>query len=70
MVRTMPGRDRTGMTLDPHPFEAGLVLVVFFFVALPALVTALVSVALIVASGEHGARRPLRVGARQRGPAR
>lgn len=47
------------MTLVPHTLLAGLALVLFFFVALPALVTGFVSVALIRAGGERARPRPV-----------
>ena len=53
-----------------HVLQESLVLVLFFFVALPALVTSLVALALVLSSGERVTRTPLRVGAAQRGPAR
>jgi hypothetical protein len=58
------------MVAATSPFEAGLAIVLFFFVALPALVTGLISVALLIASGERAQRPVARAGARERGPAR
>lgn len=42
-----------------HTLEASLVLVLFFFVALPALVTALLALTVILATGDR-AERPRR----------
>ncbi len=58
------------MSVHTYALEASLALGLHFYVALPALVACLVSIALILSSGETVSRRPMRVGAHQRGPAR
>jgi hypothetical protein len=54
LVRKSP--DDVGMDIHiSHALEESLVLVLFFFMALPALVASLVAFAMVVASGERAA---------------
>jgi hypothetical protein len=53
-----------------NALQASLVLVLFFFVVLPALLTSLVALAVLAANGERVRKTPMRVGARERGPTR
>ena len=45
------------MSAQTHALEVSLALGLLFFVALPALVTTLASVTVVIASGERVARR-------------